>query len=162
MKTTIAPKAINSSPKGVTMLMESNQEHRTTFVPRMLKLNEILSNESLKFESISEPLPVQPSRFSLESILQFTDGSVNLKFLRTNYFGHESSSRRMCMARPSTSKIREGGEDLYKTIEVSEEQGKFHGVDFTQTIPKVYYDSSFAGSPTPSEIKFPSHKKNNL
>ncbi|WP_353803691.1 hypothetical protein, partial [Acinetobacter baumannii] len=46
MKTTIAPKAINSSPKGVTMLMESNQEHSTTFVPRMLKWDEILSDES--------------------------------------------------------------------------------------------------------------------
>ena len=42
MKTTIAPKAINSSPKGVTMLMESHQEHSTTFVHRMLKWDEIL------------------------------------------------------------------------------------------------------------------------
>ena len=49
MKTTIAPKAINCSPKGVTMLIESNQEHSTTCVSRMLKWNEILSNESWKF-----------------------------------------------------------------------------------------------------------------
>ncbi|XP_015078502.1 receptor-like serine/threonine-protein kinase ALE2 [Solanum pennellii] len=95
MKTTIAPKAINSSPKGVTMLVESNQEHSTTFVPRMLKWNDVLSDESLKFESITEPLPGQPSTSSLESILQFTDGSVNLKFLRSNSFGHDSSSRRI-------------------------------------------------------------------
>ena len=64
----------------------------------------------------------------------------------------------MCMARPSTSKTREGEEDLYETTEVSE-QGKFRGLDFTQTIPKVFYDSSFAGSPTPSEMKAPSHKR---
>ena len=108
MKTTIAPKAINSSPKGITMLMESNQEHSTTFVPRMLKWNEILSEESCKFESITEPLPVHHSRSSLESILKFTDGSVNLKFLRSNFFGHECSSRRMSMAIPSSSKTREG------------------------------------------------------
>ena len=63
------------------------------------------------------------------------------------------------MARPSTSKTREGDENLYETTEVSELQGKFRGVDFTQTIPKVYYDSSFAGSPTPSEMKDPSHTK---
>ena len=35
----------------------------------------------------------------------------------------------------------------------------FRGVDFTQIIPMVYYDSSFAGSPAPSEITAPSHKK---
>ena len=84
MKTNIAPKAINSTTKGVTMLMESNQEHSTTFVLRMLKWNDILSDESWKFESITEPLPVQPCRSSLECILQFADGSVNLKFLRYN------------------------------------------------------------------------------
>ena len=63
------------------------------------------------------------------------------------------------MARPSTSKTREGEDDLYGTTEVSEQQGKFRGADFTQTIPKVYYDSSFAGSPNPSEMKAPSPKK---
>lgn len=57
MKTTIAPKAINSSAKGVTMLMEANQEHGTTFVPRLLKWDEILSNNDWKFESITEPFP---------------------------------------------------------------------------------------------------------
>ena len=110
------------------MLMESNQEHNTTFVPRMLKWNEILSDESWKFESITEPLPLQPSRSSLESILQFSKESVNLKFHISSSFSLESSSKRMSMARPSTSKTREGDD--------SEQQGKFRGVDFTQTIPK--------------------------
>ena len=81
MKTTISPKAINSSFKGVTMLMESNQEHSTTFVPRMLKWNEILSDESWKFESITEPLPVHHSRSSLESILQLQMDLLTLSFL---------------------------------------------------------------------------------
>ena len=44
-------------------------------------------------------------------------------------------------------------------MEVSEQHGKFRGLDFTQTIPKVYYDYSFAGSPTPSEMRSPSCKK---
>ena len=61
------------------------------------------------------------------------------------------------MTRPSSSKTREE-DDLYETTEVSE-QGKFCWVDFTQTIPKVYYDSSYAGSPTQSEMKTPFHKK---
>ena len=81
MKITIAPKAINSRPKGVNMLMESNQEHSTTFVPRMLKWNEILSDESWKFESITKPLLVQPSRSSLESILQLQMDLLTLSFL---------------------------------------------------------------------------------
>ena len=62
MKTTIAPKAINSSTKGTTMLMESNQEHSTTFVPRMLQWDEILFDNGWKFESITEPFPIQLSR----------------------------------------------------------------------------------------------------
>ena len=45
MKITIAPKAINSRPKGVNMLMESNQEHSTTFVPRIY--HQILSCSAL-------------------------------------------------------------------------------------------------------------------
>ena len=141
------------------MLMESHKEHSTTFVPRMLKWDEILSDESWKFESIMEPLPIQPSRSSIESILQFSDGSVNLKFLRSSSSNPESFCRRLSTSRPSTSKTREGDEQLYETEEVSEQHGKFRGVDFTQTIPKVYYESSFTGSPTPSEMKAPSHKR---
>ena len=53
MKTTIAPKAINSSTKGATILMESNQEPNTTFVSRMLQWDEILSDDSWKFKSIT-------------------------------------------------------------------------------------------------------------
>ena len=44
MKTTVAPKVINYSAKGITMLMHAIQEHGTTFVPCFLKLDEILSN----------------------------------------------------------------------------------------------------------------------
>lgn len=58
IKTTISPKAISSSVKGVTMLMEANKEHSTTFVPRLLNWDEIHSDEDWKFESITEPLPI--------------------------------------------------------------------------------------------------------
>ena len=84
---------------------------------------------------------------------------MNLKFLRSSSSNPESFSRRLSTSRPSTSKTREGDEQLYETEEVSEQHGKFRGVDFTQTIPKVYYESSFTGSPTPSEMKAPSHKR---
>ena len=136
MKTTIAPKAINSSAKGVTMLMEANQEHGTTFVPRLLKWDEILSNNDWKFESITEPLPIQPSRSSLESITQFSDGSINLMFLISNSFNQASSSRRTSSVRPSSSKNQE--DDEVSEVSKALERSKFQGVDFTNTIPKVF------------------------
>ena len=58
IKTTISPKAINSSVKGVTMIMEANKEQSTTFVPRLLNWDEIHSDEDWKFESITKPLPI--------------------------------------------------------------------------------------------------------
>ena len=84
---------------------------------------------------------------------------MNLKFLRSSSSNPESFSRGLSTSRPSTSKTQEGDEHLYETEEVSEQHGKFRGVDFIQTIPKVYYESSFTGSPTPSEMKAPSHKR---
>lgn len=86
MKTTIAPKALKVSSKGFTMLMEANQQHSTTFVPRLLKWNDILTDEEWNFQSITNPLPVQTERSHLDHIIQFPDGSVNLKFLRSNSF----------------------------------------------------------------------------
>ena len=77
------------------MLMEANQEHSTNFVPRLLKWDEILSNDEWKFESIIEPLRIKPSRSTLESITQFSNGSINLMFLRSESFTQSSSSRRM-------------------------------------------------------------------
>ncbi|TMW83948.1 hypothetical protein EJD97_000369 [Solanum chilense] len=94
MKTTIAPKAINSSSKGVTMLMEANQEHGTTFVPRLLKWDKILSNNDWKFESIIEPLPIKPYRSSLE-ILKFfyesTQGSPSPSDMRPSFHRKKDS-----------------------------------------------------------------------
>ena len=119
MKTTISPKAINSSTKGATMLTKSKKEHSTTFVPRMLQWDDILSNDNWKFESITEPFPIQLSRSSLESVVQFVDGSINLKFLRSNSFRQASSRKRMSMDRLSSSKTREE-DDIYETTEVSE------------------------------------------
>ncbi|KAK4731465.1 hypothetical protein R3W88_024453 [Solanum pinnatisectum] len=151
MKTTIAPKAITSSVKGVTMLMEANQEHSTTFVPRLFKWNDILADEEWKFNSITNPSPLQPETSQLDRVIQFPDGSINLRFLRSSSFSQASSSRRMSSARPSSFYPREK-EDNPSDNSREPEQGKIHGVDFSKTIPKVYYEETL-GSPTISDMK---------
>ncbi|KAK4733716.1 hypothetical protein R3W88_007977 [Solanum pinnatisectum] len=142
MKTTIAPKAIASSVKGVTMLMEANQEHSTTFVPRLLKWTNILADEEWKFDSITNPLPLQPETSQLDRVIQFPDGSINLKFLRSSSFSQASSSRRMSSARPSSF---QPGRRM--KIVLATDHRKFHGVDFSCIVPKVYYEETM-GSPT--------------
>ncbi|KAK4713657.1 hypothetical protein R3W88_019564 [Solanum pinnatisectum] len=152
MKTTIAPKAITASVKGVTRLMEANQEHSTTFVPRLLKWNDILTDEEWKFDSITNPSPLQPETTQIDRVIQFPDGSINLKFLRSNSFSQASSSRRMSSARLSSFYPRDEEDNSSKP-----EQGKIHGVDFSKTIRKVYYEET-VGSPTASEMK-PIHRR---
>lgn len=66
MKTTIAPKAIIASTRGVTMLMEANPAHSTTFMPRRLKWTDILSNEDWKFDSMAAPQPIQQESNRIE------------------------------------------------------------------------------------------------
>ncbi|KAK4706224.1 hypothetical protein R3W88_034219 [Solanum pinnatisectum] len=154
MKTTIAPKAIASRVKGVTMLMEANQEHSTTFVPRLLKWTDILADEEWKFDSITNPLPLQPETSQLDRVIQFPDGSINLKFLRSSSFSLASLSRRMSSARPSSFQTREEDEDSIS----QPDHRKFHGVDFSQTVPKVYYEEESLGSPTASDMK-PVHQR---
>ncbi|KAK4729573.1 hypothetical protein R3W88_022561 [Solanum pinnatisectum] len=154
MKTTIAPKAIASSVKGVTMLMEANQEHSTTFVPRLLKWTDILADEEWKFDSITNPLPLQPETSQLDRVIQFPDGSINLKFLRSSSFSQASSSRRMSSSRPSSFQTRE--EEDEDSVSQPDHR-KLHGVDFYQTVPKVYYEETL-GSPTATDMK-PIHKR---
>ena len=160
MKTTIAPKALKVSSKGFTMLMEANQQHSTTFVPRLLKWNDILTDEEWNFQSITNPLPVQTERSHLDHIIQFPDGSVNLKFLRSNSFNQASSSRRMSSSRPSSFFRGETEPSERNSAEETIDKGKIRGVDFSQNIPKVYYED--IGSPTPSDMRPEDPKRSSL
>lgn len=75
IKSMIDLMAINSSIKVVPSLMEANQKDNTTFVPRLLNSNKILSDEDSKFESLTKPLPIKPARSSIERVIQFSEGS---------------------------------------------------------------------------------------
>ena len=135
MKTKIAPKAIKVSARGFTMLMEANQEHSTTFVPRLLKWNDILTDEEWNFQSITNPLPVQAEKSQLDRVIQFPDGSANLKFLRSNSFSQATSSRRMSSARPSSFFWVEEEHDDSISIDgpIYVDKGNFTGL----TSPKI-------------------------
>ncbi|KAH0773440.1 hypothetical protein KY290_010577 [Solanum tuberosum] len=143
MKTHLAPKARNESIKGETMLMEANYEHSSIFVPRLLQWKDILSNNDWHFENITQPFASHYERSQIERVIQFPDGSIELKLL-DNPARRSSSNRRSswspstsCPSRsvprpPSSSKTPEDEEE---TISVT---------DNSKDIP---------GSPTASEME---------
>lgn len=65
----------------------------------------------------------------------------------------------MSSVRPSSSKNQEDDE-VSEVFEVSKalERSKFQGVDFTNTVPKVFYEST-QGSPSPSDMRPSFHRK---
>ncbi|KAJ8552789.1 hypothetical protein K7X08_020182 [Anisodus acutangulus] len=148
MKTTLAPKAKLMSNKGVTMLMEANQEHINVFVPRMLRWDETLTKDEWRFDAIT-PQKVEPEKSKIQEIVQHQDGSVNLKFLRSS---SGNSSKIFSIDRASSSKTRE--EDYDEEALIKELEHKIKGVDFSTPIPKVHYNTVVnPGSPTPSDLR---------
>jgi len=134
MKTTLAPKAKIESNKGVTMLMEANQEHSNTFVPRMIQWDEILSKDEWSFNSITQPI-YEPESSYIEQVIQHPSGAIDLKFLSPNSTSEASSSRRMTFTKPA-SKDSKSDEELIEEIDT-----KLKGVDFNNTVPKVIYQN---------------------
>lgn len=101
MKTHLAPKARHESTKGETMLMEVNHEHSSIFVPRTIQWKDILSNNDWRFENITPPFASHSERSQIERVIQFPDGSIELKFLDNS--ARRSSSNRRSSWSPSTS-----------------------------------------------------------
>ncbi|KAH0752254.1 hypothetical protein KY285_005402 [Solanum tuberosum] len=101
MKTHLAPKARHESTKGETMLMEANHEHTFIFVPRTIQWKDILFNNDWRFENITPPFASHSERSQIERVIQFPDGSIELKFLDNP--ARRSSSNRRSSWSPSTS-----------------------------------------------------------
>lgn len=78
-------------------------------------------------------------------------------FLRFVSLSQESSGRRISSSKPSYQKTQED-DDATKTTEALE-QRNFHGVDFSYTNPKVYYENRAHGSPNPRYMQTLKHKK---
>ncbi|KAH0713633.1 hypothetical protein KY289_009592 [Solanum tuberosum] len=145
--------------------MEANNNHSTIFVPRLLKWNDILSNNDWRFEAINQPFASHSERSEIERVVQFPDGSIELKFF-DNTVRISSSCRRSSWSSPSTScpsrpiprtpsssKVPEEADDENISI-ADNNKGKVTGVDFSGDIPKVFYQDP-PTSPSATEIKPP-------
>ncbi|KAH0677979.1 hypothetical protein KY285_025780 [Solanum tuberosum] len=166
MKTHLAPKARHTSIRGETMLMEANHEHSSIFVPRTLQWKDILSSNDWRFENIAQPFASHSERSQIERVIQFPDGSIELKFLdnkarrsslnrRSSWSPFTSCPSRPIPRPPSSSKTSEEVDDEIPIVDNS--KGKVTGVDFSGDIPKVFYQDN-PGSPTTSEMEPPKEK----
>jgi len=142
MDTTLAPNARVESVKGVTMLIKANTEHSTVFVPRLLNWNDILSSDEWHFDAITQPSTSNLERSQIEQVIQFPDGSMDLKFLGSgsNLTSRSCSFRRKSTVPsvPSSSKPPEEGATSIPNV-TNNDKGKVTGVDFSYAIPKVFY-----------------------
>ena len=77
MKTTLAPKAKIVRTKGVTMLMEANNNHNNTFVPKMIKWDCVLTKDDWHFDSITEQ-KYKEENPHIDQVIQFPDISIDL------------------------------------------------------------------------------------
>ncbi|XP_070034473.1 uncharacterized protein [Nicotiana tomentosiformis] len=102
MDTTLVPRARVESVKGVTMLMEANTNHSTVFVPRLHNWNDILTSDEWHFDAITQPSTSNLERSQIEQVIQFPDGSIDLKFLgsSSNLSSRTSSFRRRLLFLP--------------------------------------------------------------
>ncbi|KAH0763372.1 hypothetical protein KY290_019445 [Solanum tuberosum] len=167
MKTHLAPKARHESLKGETMLMEANHEHSSIFVPRTIQWKDILSNNDWRFENITPPFASHSERSQIERVIQFPDGSIELKFLdnparrsssnrRSSWSPSTSGPSRPVPRPPSSSKTPEEADDEIISV-ADNSKGKVTGVDFSGDIPKIFYQD-IPGSPTASEMEPPKEK----
>ena len=108
------------------MLMEANLNHNNTFVPKMIKWDDVLIKDNWHFDSITEP-EIEEEKSNIEQVVQYPNGSIDLEFLRSQSFNQLSSSKKMSFSRPSISKSVEEGK---VTLEDSER--KLKGVDFSE------------------------------
>ncbi|KAH0719990.1 hypothetical protein KY284_005020 [Solanum tuberosum] len=151
------------------MLMEANHEHSSTFVPRLFKWKDILSNNDWRFENITQPFASHSERSQIERVVQFPDGSIELKFL-DNFVRRSSSNRRSpwspstsCPSRPvprppSSSKTPEEADDDELISIADNSKSKVTRVDFSRNVPKVFYQD-LPGSPTAGEMEPPKDSK---
>lgn len=107
---TLALKAMTTSARGFTMLMEANKEGSNIFVPRTLVWNEIMSNKDWHFDAITQPLPSHIERYQIERVIQYPDGSIDLKYLDPDTIGkllHIEDQSPLDSLLPNPRRVRE-------------------------------------------------------
>ncbi|KAG5615062.1 hypothetical protein H5410_014886 [Solanum commersonii] len=104
------------SNKGVNMLMETNHNPNNTFVPKMIKWDDVLIKDDWHFDSITEP-EIEKENSNIDQI---------------PICSQVSSSRRMSFSRPSFSITKEEDE-----ISLEDIDKKLKWVYCSETIFKV-------------------------
>ncbi|KAL2525679.1 Uncharacterized protein Adt_10733 [Abeliophyllum distichum] len=138
----MSPKAIRSSPKNETLLIEINPLHFIVAIPRRLSWDQVTQNSLWMFKNELPPVREAPNS-RLKEITELPDGSVQVQFASS------SSSSRYYFTSPYP--------ESFQTFKQAEKQPseKFKGVDFTPNIPNTHYseeedDSTRHGSESPT------------
>lgn len=93
---TLAPRAKIVWKLGESLLFESNPEHTSTYIPRLIPWSDLLHNQTKwNLEAITNPIEqtshtLQPGRLS--NIIEYSNGSVELTFNRPNPHNNEEGS----------------------------------------------------------------------
>lgn len=77
LHTNLAPRALEVSPQGQTMLMEVNLHKSSVTVPKLLQWDEITRNSTSSLEGAAKPFRRQPAVARIE---EYSDGLVNMYF----------------------------------------------------------------------------------
>ncbi|KAL2504574.1 Enzymatic polyprotein [Abeliophyllum distichum] len=126
MSTNISSKALRSSPKNETLLIEINPLHSNVAILRRLSWDQVTQNPLWTFENELPPAREAP-RTRLKENTELADGSVQVQFAPSL-----SSSRYSF----TSSRF-----EPFQTFKQAEKQSyeKFKCVDFTLNIPKTHY-----------------------
>ncbi|MFQ6653303.1 hypothetical protein Gotur_024767 [Gossypium turneri] len=83
MYSVVNTKALLQSPKGETLLIETDTTRSHTTIPRTIQWHEINLPDKWKLEGPTDPVaPTSIRNTSLSEISQYQDGTVELKFNR--------------------------------------------------------------------------------
>ena len=80
MNTNISLRALRSSPKGLTMLIEANIGKSSVTVPKTLSWDQITRNTLWKIEDANLPKKKKKESQNPVQIIEHDDGSVEIKF----------------------------------------------------------------------------------
>ena len=145
MTTTIEPKYKKEKSINETLLIESNFQNSNITVPKRIKWDEVIRNQTWNFKEIIEPKPLEINT-QVNNIIDHSNGNIDIIFKNDKI-----SSARHSYYIPSTST---NIPNLRRTQSM-----KFKGVDFNTSIPKPLYEDDnisddFNDQPTRSEVEY--------
>lgn len=130
MHTHLSPKALKSSPRDQTLLIEVDEKSSQAFILKMLNWNQITQDPKWNLQNAFQPEIEEPPK-TLQ-IVEHMDGSVDLQFTRV-----ESSTS----AKPGPSTKYEPSTILPST-NLEQPSTSFEEVKFGRPIPQPFYSKT--------------------